>query len=457
VAADPTGARGRPALHRRDVLLYCVSAILLLDTVAASSSIGASSVGWWLILGVAFFLPFALVSIELGCAYPDPGGIYAWVHRAFGGRWAGRVAWFYWVNVAAWCPSIYILFTGTLARWLGLEVPLWSQVFVGLVLTWITVAVNCLALDVGKWVPNAGAVLKVLVFVGIVVGALLHAADTGIANDLSLARLVPTWDSGLQFVPVIVYGMLGFELVCAASDELEDPPRNLPRAILGSGLIVLLCYVAATVAVLVAIPVERIDLVDGLVDTFERFFGALPGGSVLVGALTLASLYTFFSNGATWALGANRAAAAAAADGQLPEFLGRTDPDRHTPVGAALALGLASSAILLVYATLATADEDLFWSLFAFSGVIFLLPYVAMMLAFVRLRRADPGTFRPFRAAPPGLAEAAALLCTLILLFSVVLFVWIPGEGVQWSVLLGAATLVALGEILAPSVMGHGD
>jgi len=73
------------------MVLFTVSAILLLDTLAAAASIGASSIFWWVFLGIIFFIPFALICAEMGCSYPEQGGIYAWTRDAFGPRWASRV------------------------------------------------------------------------------------------------------------------------------------------------------------------------------------------------------------------------------------------------------------------------------------------------------------------------------------------------------------------------------
>lgn len=72
------------SLGQRDMVLFTVSAILLLDTLAASASIGASSIFWWVFLGFIFFIPFALICAEMGCAYPEQGGIYTWVKKTFG-------------------------------------------------------------------------------------------------------------------------------------------------------------------------------------------------------------------------------------------------------------------------------------------------------------------------------------------------------------------------------------
>ncbi|MEM1231016.1 MAG: APC family permease [Pseudomonadota bacterium] len=452
--SDTVTPASEVTLGRRDALLYSISAILLLDTVASSAAIGVASIGWWLVLGALFFVPFALISTELGCSYPDPGGIYGWVRRAFGGRWAGRIAWYYWVNVAAWCPSIYVLLVGVLSQWLSLEISLLAQVGIGLVLAWLTVLVNWLTLDLGKWVPNVGALFKIVIFSAIILGAFALAAEQGTANAFSLAALVPRWEQGVQYVPVIVYGMLGFELISASSDALDDPAAVLPGATLAAGAIILLFYVLSTVAVLVAIPVAEVNLVEGLVDTLRLLFaGDLT--SWLVHVLIAGALYTFFSNGVTWALGANRAAAAAARSDHLPSVFGREDRQRGTPVGAAVLLGVASSAILLLYALTASNNEDLFWSLFAFSGVIFFLPYVVMMLAYVRLKRRPDYPAR-FRFAPPAVTTVLAWLCAGILLFCIGLFLYVPGEGLQWPVLTGAAVLIVLGEFVIPRQVRHG-
>ncbi|MDH3993202.1 MAG: amino acid permease, partial [Gammaproteobacteria bacterium] len=72
-------------LRQRDMVLFTVSAILLLDTLTAAASVGAPSIFWWLLLGMIFFVPFALICAEMGCAYPEQGGIYAWIRDGFGG------------------------------------------------------------------------------------------------------------------------------------------------------------------------------------------------------------------------------------------------------------------------------------------------------------------------------------------------------------------------------------
>ncbi len=443
-------------LRQRDLVLFTVSAILLLDTLTAAASIGAPSLFWWLFLGIIFFVPVALISAEMGCAYPEQGGIYAWIRDAFGGRWASRATWCYWVNTAVWIPAIFILFAGVFKQMFYPELSLGAQIAIGIALTWLAVLVNIVTLEVGKWIPNLGAIFKVLIFLAIIVGAFIHIGRHGMANPLTLETLKPDWSDSLQYIPAIIYGMLGFELVSAGSQEMKDPAHDVPRAILISAAIILVLYLLGTGAVLAAIPAGDINLVEGLIDTFALFFGGSEAGNFLVLALGVGALYTFFSNGVTWALGSNRAAAEAAMEGELPRIFALESQKLGTPIGAALLMGIVSTSMLVLYGLMAGSNEDLFWSLFSFSAVIFLLPYHGMLLAFVKMRLVDASHPRPYRV-PGGLGTARVLAwcCLAVLALSLVLFVYTPGEGMQWPVLAGVVITLAIGEFVIRSAENH--
>jgi amino acid transporter len=159
-----------------DATLFTVCAILVIDQLAAAASIGPSAIFWWVLTLVLFFVPYGLISAELGAAYPEEGGIYAWVQRAFGGKWGARASWLYWINVALWMPSVYVLFAGMLAQMFVPDLALWAKIGIGLVMTWVTVYINIIALNVGKWVPNAGAIIKAFIMVAIGVGGIFFAA-----------------------------------------------------------------------------------------------------------------------------------------------------------------------------------------------------------------------------------------------------------------------------------------
>jgi len=445
-----TAPRSLPkVLGLPDLVLFTVSAILLLDTLAASASIGASSLFWWLFLGAVFMLPIGLITAELGTTYPEEGGIYVWIRRGLGHHWAARAVWAYWVNTAIWLPSIYILFAGVFSRLFDVDLSLNAQIAIDVALAWLTALLDILGLKIGKWVPNLGALFKMVIFTVLIVAGWNYGRAHGFANPINAQAFIPEWKEGLRYVPAIVYGMVGFELVCAASGEIKHPARDVPASVLVSGVLVLAFYVLSTAGILAAIPAGDINIVEGLIDTLALFFGETPGGSFIVLLLGVGALYTFFSNGATWAMGCNRATAEAAVEGQLPSLFAIRHPKHGGPIGAAILMGLVCTTVLLLYGRIATSNSDLFWSLFSFSAAIFMMPYIAVSIAFFRLRLKDAQTPRPFRA-PGGLVGAAlyATLCAITLAFAIALFMYVPGEGLQRPTIIGVIVVLLIGEAL---------
>ena len=120
-------------------------------------------------------------------------------------------------------------------------------------------------------------------------------------------------------------------------------------------------------------------------------------GVLLLGVF---ALFTFFSNATTWAIGTNRAVAESAIDGELPKVFAVVHSKNGTPVGASLLMGAVATVVLLIYGAIAGSNEDLFWSLFAASAVLFMLPYIGVVAAFYRARLVDGARHRPFRV--PG-------------------------------------------------------
>lgn len=453
LSALPAPPRFRRVLRGLDMTLFTVCAVLIIDQLAASASIGVQSIFWWLLTLVLFFIPYGLVTAELGSTYPDEGGIYAWVHRAYGSKWAGRTAWLWWVNVALWMPSVYILFAGMLSELAAPQLGLSAKIGIALGLTWLTVGLNILTLNVGKWLPNIGAGFKVLIMLAIGVGGVLYATRHGVANRFDLASLRPQWGASLAFLPVIVYNYLGFELMSGAAEEMKDPARDVPKAIIRSGAIIAFFYIFATVGILLALPVSEIGLISGLPDTFHRLFDGYPVGRSFVYLLGIMALYTLMANMVTWTMGANRSAAEAAERGDLPRIFGKMHPTYRTPASSAILGGIVGTAMLLIYASMASSAEDLFWTTFAFSSVIFLLPYLLLFLSFTKLRQIDAAKPRPYRV-PGGLPTARVLawVCMAFIAQAVVFFIYKPGDydstyaaavggGVLITLLLGEAVL----------------
>ena len=141
-----------------------------------------------------------------------------------------------------------------------------------------------------------------------------------------------------------------------------------------------------------SLSLHKLTLVQGLIDTFKAIFGSHGAGEAAVYILGIGALYTYFTNMTTWSMGANRAVAEAATDGELPSFFAREDPRRGTPVVAFLITGAISTVVLLIAAVFIKSQDSLYYAIFAASSVVFLLPYLLMFPAAVVLRIKDPDT-----------------------------------------------------------------
>ncbi len=107
-----------------DAILSVITVVFVAEAAAPAAAIGNSQFFWWIFLIIAFLLPYGLVVSELGTTYDDEGGLYDWVRRAFGDKWASRVSWYYWINFPLWMASLAILFPETIMLITGVELEL---------------------------------------------------------------------------------------------------------------------------------------------------------------------------------------------------------------------------------------------------------------------------------------------------------------------------------------------
>ncbi len=450
-------ATGRPAFRLFDMVLFSVAAMLLLSQLTVTASVGPTAVFWTVLIIMVFFVPYGLVTSELGSAYPDAGGIYAWVVRAFGNRWGSRVSWWYWVNVGLWVPSVYLMFSGAISSmFFNGELNFWVQVAITVTLIWINFWVNVRSLETGTWVSSLGAGITIAVIVALAVAGGIYASAHGSATQWTASAMLPTnaLPAFAAALPIIIYNFLGFELMSSASTQMENPKRDVPKTIGIAGLLIGGFYLIATVGMQLILPADEISQTTGLIDALQRGFGESAVAHAVVTALGIGALFCFFASLVPWTIGANIAASESAQQGDLPKVFARTHKDRGTPIGAAMLTSLVGTVFTVGYAGLFSltdgAIDDVFWNLFAFSSVIFLLPYIVMMLAFGKLRRVDADRPRPYRV--PGGARvtwAVIWVPTVLLGLAAVFFVWNPWDfsaAVTGSILVGLAVTVGLQE-----------
>ena len=430
------------------MILFSVSAILVADTVATSAAIGVQGLTWWLILAVVFFIPYGLVTAELGSAWPDEGGIYVWVREAFGPMWATITAWLYWVNVAYWAPSVFVLFAGTLATVFWANLSHTEEAVIVLILIWVMVGVGVLPIWLSKWVPNLSAAVKMIVLVALGVVGAAYALKHGVANSFALSQWKPTWGGGnWQYLPIVIYSYMGFELMNSAGAAIKHPKRDVPKMIVLAGVVIVAIYMFATFGILGSLKLHDVSIVTGIADALKLGFSNVLGGYTwLFDIVIVGLLFTFIGNMVTWSLGANHSMGATGLDKTAPGVFGHVHARFRTPDYAFILMGVIASAVTILNYVLFASNDDIFWTIFALSSIVFLLPYLLMFPALLVLRRKRPDQPRPYRV--PG-GTAGAWLCTILceagIVFAVFLFFYGDGTA-QWTywAITGGGTLLSI-------------
>lgn len=409
-------------------IMFTICSVLVLDTFVAPALIGVSSITIWIITAIVFFIPYGLLSAELGSTYPDDGGITSWVNRAFGEKASVLTGWYYWVNVAFWMPAVFVAFSYWFSYAFAPLAPAWLLGGVAILMCWLIVAIGVRGIELSVAISNIAAVCKVailLIFGGLGVA---YGIRFGLANDFSLKSFIPSMNHTTQYIAAIVYNLLGFELIGSIGSKIENPGRTIPKMTIFSGAIITALYVFGTFGILAAVPAAEVDTVDGFYFALQELCTVLgPVGNSVFYVVIVVAMLTLVSNMITWALGANESLAAAGLD-KRSRFLSHRHKKHDTPDNLYYIMGAIATFLIVLNFSLSGDANDIFWTILSFSTLIFLLPYLFMFPAAVKLRYADPKTPRPYGVGGGKLGIwIAAILCELCVLASV-LFLFIDSE-----------------------------
>src|SRR6184192_353286 len=155
------------SLRRFDMVFFTVCAFVGLDTLGTVASNGPQGFFWLVLLALVFVAPYMLLMAEVGAAFTMEGGPYEWVRMAFGRLHGGICAILYWVTnplwvggslaficTQAWNDEIFGIGSGSVGDYV------FKFIFI-----WVSIGVAIVSLRYGKWIPNAGAFMRIFVLV----------------------------------------------------------------------------------------------------------------------------------------------------------------------------------------------------------------------------------------------------------------------------------------------------
>ena len=411
-----------------DAILATVCITLVAESVAPTAAIGNSQYFWWIFLILAFCLPYGLITAELGSTFDSEGGMYDWVKAAFGKKWAGRVAWNYWINFPLWIASLAVAVTDVVAGIMDMELSLGMILLLQLGYTWLVSFLGTQRIGESKWIVNIGTFFKIFFMVALgALGIYVYIKTGESANPIkSAADLLPTLDlAGLSFLSVIIFNFLGFEVVATFAEDMENPKKEIPKALIIGGALMALFYVLPATGINIAMSLEDAEA-SGITESFMILLTKLGMNADLVRMIVilvgLMFIYTMVANIVSWSFGVNSVAKYSADDGGLPKIFSKTNK-AGVPYMASILNGVVASVIVIVGIVLGEVSEtasNLFWTFFSLSLVTLLISYIPMFLAFLKLRKTDK-TERVYKVpGSEGFIKVFAIVPFVLLILGVV-------------------------------------
>ncbi len=367
------------------LVLLIVAAIDSLRNLPSAALFGSSLIFFFLFSALLFLIPTALVAAELSAIFPEKGGIYYWVHRAFGEKWALLAIWLQWINTMIWYPTILLFVSGVGAYLIdpNLVHHKGYLLLFSLTLFWTITFLNWKGIYLSTLINNLcvllGTIFPILFLIGLT--AVWISSGASLQIEFTWDKLLPSFHDSNNWIALIAImaSFLGMELSGVHVNEIRSPQKNFPRAILLASFFILISMTLGSLAVAVVIPRSEIELSSGVMQLFSRLF-SLFGFDYFASWLTPLLIF-IGSVGAiiNWLISPAKGLLHAAEFGFLPLFFTRTNK-AGVPVNILLIQAILVSLFCLVFFFVPTVNSS-YWFLTALSTELYMVMYILMFAA----------------------------------------------------------------------------
>jgi amino acid transporter len=409
----------------RDLALYYVVTGMSIRWIATAAAAGPSVLAIWFVALLCFFIPLAACVMELSSRYPQEGGLYVWAEQAFG-EFAGFIsAWTYWMSNLPYFPAVLYFGAASTLYAFGPRgqslagSPVYFMIFAAAWLAVITL-MNIAGVDAGKWLNNISSLGGIVPMVILIVLGAVSFWKFGPVAHFSAATMGPHWSmKNAVFWSTVMFAFAGMESGSAMGDEIRNPRRTIPWAILAGGSVMVIGYIGGTAAMLVAVPTSAMSGPDGLVNGVRALSSHL-GLFWLLAPMALLISLNGVGNASSQLASSSRLPFVAGIHNYLPRAFGRVHPRFRTPWVAIGAYGLAGIVMALL-GQAGTSVRGAYDALVGMSVLTEFLPFLIMFSALIRVqnRPMEPGALRIPGGKPVaivmGLMGLAATIVTIVL------------------------------------------
>jgi amino acid transporter len=442
-------------LNSFDMSIIFVAIVLFIVNASAIQRAGPAAFTFWILGFLAFLIPGAFVTAQLGLMFPQEGSLYVWTQKALGPFWG------FFAGFCAWWPGILVMVaTGdaVVSIWQFIDTgglsKNWEQGLVILAVLWFSAAVSMLRLRMTQNYANVAVVFYgAAVFIIGLAGVLWligdgHSATAGFGVFDNWMPHSETW----TLFGLVILALLGIEVPLNMGVEIVDL-RAIKKYLFWGSIVVMVAYVWTTFGTMMNLPASKStgSLTDIFLAVQHGFWGS-HGFAVVV---ALVALWFFVSNTVVYNYSFSRLLFVSGLERRMPAAMGKVNEKTKVPVNAIIVQTvLASLFTILAFGPWFGSNNSnkVFWLFQAAVTVIWCISMVLLFADIYLVKRAFPQKFEEVRVAPtPFLLACGVIGAGASILGAVVTFKdpWVTtftrGDWRLWlAILVGLSAAIAI-------------
>lgn len=436
------------------LVILIIAAIDNIRNLPAAALFGSSLIFFFVLAALLFLIPTSLVAAELSASFPDNGGVYQWVNRAFGKRLAMAAIWLQWINTMVWYPTMLSFIAGTLAYAINPELVENKTYLVVCILTifWTLTLINLKGIHVSAFVNTIccaiGTMFPLLLL--ILLGGIWLFSGKPLQIHIDSENLIPPLTQTTSWVSLIAImaSFLGMELSGVHVNDIHEPQKNFPRAVLFATLFIFTSMLLGSLSIAFVLEEKEINLISGVMQMFGSFFKAF-GLEGLTPFITLLIVVGSTGTMINWLISPAKGLLHAAEFGFLPPFF-----TRKNKAGVAQNILLAQAILVSLFCLLFLFEPNVnafYWFLTALSTELYMIMYVLMFCAGLRLHYKFVDRPTAFKIPGKNVGIWLVSLLGLTGCLTTIAVSFIPPENVQIGSSMRYIVMIAGGNILALS------
>src|SRR5207302_4621138 len=402
-------------LNSFDMTIIFVAIVLFIVNASAVQPAGQSAFTYWILGFIAFLIPGAIVTAQLGQMFPQEGSLYVWTQKALGPFWG------FFAGFCAWCPGILVMVaTGdaVVTLWQFIDkggLPkAWEQGLVILAVLWFSALMASMRLRMTQSYANVavlfyGAGIFVIGLAGILflIGS-GHSATGGwgTASNWGIHSGQWTWFG------FVILALLGIEVPLNMGVEIVNI-RSIKKYLFWGSIVVMAAYLWTTLGTMLSLPATK--SVGATTDILQAvqlgFWGSHPF-AVIIG---LVLIWFFVANTIVYNYSFSRLLFVSGLEQRMPAQLGTVNKTK-VPVYAIITQTVLSSLfVVAIFNPWVSGgnNQRAYWLFQAAVTVIWCVSMVLLFADIFLVKRAFPAKFEEVRVAHPYVLYACGIIGAL--------------------------------------------